>query len=143
MIEDHMMAFRVQKMLNIGQEICKDAELAHEAQERLDQLLVQVESNREYAESLAGRRERAAIRTRQQSESQQGDGSDTISQADSRISSLFGLCVQICSDNKVNVAEAFLTGKVKSIVNLTQQLSVTKKVVMMKIKTARSQQQYI
>lgn len=117
-IEDHMMAFRVQKMLNNGQDICKDAELAHEEQERLNTLLVQVESDREYAESLARGRERAAINRRRRANASQRDESDNQSEAASRVSSLFGLSLQSCSKNKVNVQEAFLTGMVKPMTKL-------------------------
>jgi hypothetical protein len=118
-IGDRMMAYRLQKTLNNGQEICRDAELAHEEQGRLDQLRIQAERDREYAENLAVGRERNVINRRRRQETQLliSEGSDTESQADNRIASLFGMCVQTCSDNKVNVAEAFQTGKVKPIVH--------------------------
>jgi hypothetical protein len=118
-IEDHMLAFRVQKMLNHGQNICKDAELAHEEQERLNRLLGQVESDREYAESLASGRERAVVNRRRQSNMQQRNEPDLPSQAKSRVSSLFGLSVQSCSENEINVQEAFLAGKVKPMIKPT------------------------
>ena len=116
-IEDRMMAYRLQKTLNNGQEICRDAELAHDEQGRLDLLRNQAERDREYAENLAVGRERTVINRRRRQETQLliSEGSDTESQADDRIASLFGMCVQTCSDNKVNVAKAFQTGKVKPI----------------------------
>lgn len=115
-IEDHLLAFRVQRILNPEQNICKDAELAHEEQERLNSLRAQAESDREYAESLASGRERAAVIRRRQSNVQQPNEPGAPSQAKSRVSSLFGLSVQTCSENKINVQEAFLTGKVTPII---------------------------
>ena len=103
--------------MNNGQGICRDAELAHDEQGRLDLLRNQAERDREYAENLAVGRERTVINRRRRQETQLliSEGSDTESQADDRIASLFGMCVQTCSDNKVNVAKAFQTGKVKPI----------------------------
>jgi len=113
-IEDHMMAFELQKMLNNGYEVCQDAELAHREQERVDQLFTQSESDQKYAESLARGRERAVVNRKiSRTNSRRDDGSYTLSCADSRVSSLLGICIETCSENKIDVAEAFRTGKVK------------------------------
>lgn len=113
-IADHMMAFRVQKMLNNGQDIiCQDAEVAHEEQERLHNLFVQAESDREYAESLARGRDRTSITQRRRTNLQHHNDQDTPSEAKDRVSTLFGLSVQSCIENKVNVGEAFRNGKIK------------------------------
>lgn len=119
-VEDHLMAFRLQKALNMGHEICKDAEFAHEEQDRLNQLLAQEENDRAYAESLATGRDRTAVarrrRQQQQQQAQQAAGVDGIEPASNkRVASLFGLCVQTLAENKINVAEAFRTGQVKPL----------------------------
>jgi hypothetical protein len=119
---DHMLALKLQRGIKWGQDVYDDAELAHQEQQRLNGLLAQAESDRQYAETLLSASERATLqRTRQASQEaqaqptlagrfQEDDG------AASRFTSLFGLALQACADNKVNVAEAFRTGKVKPVV---------------------------
>eukprot|EP00526_Cylindrotheca_closterium_P005174 CAMPEP_0113643124 /NCGR_PEP_ID=MMETSP0017_2-20120614/22667_1 /TAXON_ID=2856 /ORGANISM="Cylindrotheca closterium" /LENGTH=639 /DNA_ID=CAMNT_0000554607 /DNA_START=658 /DNA_END=2574 /DNA_ORIENTATION=+ /assembly_acc=CAM_ASM_000147 len=118
-VSDHMMAFRLQMALNMGNEICKDAEFAHKEHDRLKQLLTQEESDRAYAESLATGRDRTVVERRRRQEQQQVQqvaGADSAESASNkRVSSLFGLCVQTLADNKVDVAEAFRTGLVKPL----------------------------
>ena len=84
-------------------------------------MLAQSEVDRQYAESLLSATERATLLRQRESASraqvpltvaghtpEEDDGS-----AASRFTSLFGLALRSCADNKINVAEAFRTGKVK------------------------------
>jgi IBR domain, a half RING-finger domain len=120
MLEDRLYAFRVQRSMNNGEMVCEDAVLAHREQERLNELQAQSERDREYAETLATGRELSTLQARRRREGaearlvQQNLG-PTTGRTESRVASLFGLCVQTCASNKVNVAEAFQSGKVKPI----------------------------
>ena len=83
-MSDHLMALRLQSTR--GQQTYEDAELARAEEERLRSLAVQSEFDRRYAQSLGQRgRDRSGINNNQ-------------------IASLFGLSIQACVSNKVNVA---------------------------------------
>lgn len=120
-VEDHLFAHRMQRAIKCGQQVYEDAEAARQEQARLNQLLTQAESDRQYAESLATGRERVAVARRQREAQQEAAGAIGVipGEADNaignRFTSLFGLAVQTCVTNKINVAEAFKTGKVKPI----------------------------
>lgn len=119
-LEDQMYAYRVQRNLNNGQIVCEDAELAHLEQNRLNELQVQSERDREYAETLAAggglatleaRRRQAESASRRENQTPASHAGHT----ETRVASLFGMCVESCASNKVNVAEAFRSGKVRPI----------------------------
>lgn len=89
-ISDHIIALRMQ---SIGsQQIYEDAELARTEGDRLQQLNIKCEFDRRYAQSLDGR------------------GMERPGNDDNRaqIASLFGLSIQACVTNKVNVAGELL-----------------------------------
>ena len=119
-LEDRQYAYRVHRCLNKGQAVFEDAELAHQEQDRLNRLQEQSERDREYAETLATGRELATLQARQrQAEAAtrrtEQDPDVNTGREEARIASLFGLCVQTCVSNKVNVAEAFRSGKIRPI----------------------------
>ncbi|CAB9504007.1 Cullin-9 [Seminavis robusta] len=124
-VEDHLLAHRMQRALKIGQEFYEDAEVAREEQERLNQLFAQAESDLQYAQTLAPPGQQVRDRTRHMEQVRPATASmPTINddhlqeedqQAVQRVSSLFGLSIHACSSNKINVAEAFRTGKIKPI----------------------------
>jgi hypothetical protein len=121
LVEDHLMAHRMQRAMKLGQQVYEDVEAARSEQLRLNQLLVQAEHDRQYAESLATGIERRAIDARRRQEPQQPESTSNEPdntarrEGQNRFASLFGLCVQSCVENKVDVAEAFRTGKVQPI----------------------------
>ena len=53
LVEDHLMAHRMQREMKLGQQVYEDVEAARSEQVRLNQLLEQAEHDRQYAESLA------------------------------------------------------------------------------------------
>lgn len=117
-IDDHLLVYQFQRGMKIGQQVYEDVELARREQDRLNQLLQQAESDRVYAESLASRQERRELdaHRRREEEQQTAQNDGQLPVVNQRISSLFGLCVQSCVDNKVNVADAFRTGNIKPMV---------------------------
>ena len=121
-IDDHLLAHRLQRAITLGQEVYEDRDFAKQEQRRLNELLAQSESDLQFAESLASRRDRtASVARRQERDSQVVESTRAKiaqgqSAAENRVTSLFGLCVQSCVENKVNVADAFHDGKVKSFV---------------------------
>jgi len=92
-IDDHIFAHRMQRSMTLGQQIYEDAEAARQEQQRLDQLLIQSECDREFARLL---------------ESGNQSGLD-FGETTTSVPSLFGICVQSCVQNHINVAEAFAT----------------------------------
>lgn len=104
----------MQQTLNPG-EVCRDAEVAHKEKKRLDELRSQSQSDQIYAESLAEGREKAYLNTRRSRENELEQ--TTVSNGDNEnknlVSSLFGLSIQACAENKINVAAALKNGKVK------------------------------
>ena len=101
-ISDHLMALRLKG--SWGQQTYEDAELARSEEERLRQLAVQSEFDRSYALSLDRRRGRQSSTTNEDRKNQ--------------IASLFGLSIQACVSNKVNVAEALANGDIRVIPRL-------------------------
>ncbi len=90
-ISDHMSALRMQ---SIGsQQLYEDAELARAEGDRLRQLNIQCEFDRRYAQSLDRR-------------GMERPGNNDENRA--QIASLFGLSIQACVSNKVNVAGELL-----------------------------------
>ena len=85
-----------------GQQTYEDAELARSEEDRLRQLAVQSEFDRRYAQSLSRGRGRRANEEEDRNQ----------------ISSLFGLSIQACVSNKVNVAEALANGTIRVIPRL-------------------------
>lgn len=82
-MSDHLVALRLQSTLS--QQNYEDAELACAEEERLRSLAVKSEFNQRYVQSLGQRgRDRSGINNNQ-------------------IASLFGLSIQACVSNKVNV----------------------------------------
>ena len=91
-VSDHMMALRLQ---SIGtQQTYEDAELARAEGERLRQLNIQCEFDRLYTQSLDQRGLERPGANYEENRTQ--------------IASLFGLSIQACVSNKVNVAGKFL-----------------------------------
>lgn len=99
-ISDHLMALSLQS--GWGQQTYEDAELARSEEDRLRQLAVQSEFDRRYAQSLSRGRGRSA----------------SVEDDKNQISSLFGLSIQACVSNKVNVAEALANGTIRAIPRL-------------------------
>ncbi|CAJ1966499.1 unnamed protein product [Cylindrotheca closterium] len=124
-ISDHLLACRIQRDLQRGLPAYEDAQTAHEEQQRLNALFQREEQDYIYAESLATGRERAHVQSRRQRETAEpqpippaavvGGNERAIPSTASRVATLFGLSMKVCADNKVNVAQAFSTGKVKPI----------------------------
>ncbi|KAL7546994.1 hypothetical protein ACHAWF_010310 [Thalassiosira exigua] len=100
-ISDHIMALRLQATW--GQQTYEDAELARCEEERLRQLAVQSEFDRRYAQTLDGGRRGRHVENEENK---------------NEIASLFGLSIQACVSNKVNVAEALANGDIKVIPRL-------------------------
>ena len=119
LLEDHMAAHRMQRAMNLGLQVYEDAEAARREQVRLNELMTQEESDRQFAESLATGRKRRSVDARRRQEQHAGTPNTatilTRDEDQKRFSSLFGLAIQACSDNKLDVAEAFRTGKIKPI----------------------------
>jgi IBR domain, a half RING-finger domain len=119
-IEDHLMALRMHQELKSGHEVYEDAEVARQEQERLNGLMAQAQSDLAYAEGLATTtRERTVIAARREREaadqSVQAMAPGYPAGGDDRLSSLFGLAIKSCATNKINVAEAFKTGRIMPI----------------------------
>ena len=93
-ISDHMMALRLQS--SGSQQTYEDAGLARAEEDRLRQLSIQCEFDRRYAQSF----DRRGV---------ERPGAD-YEENKTQIASLFGLSIQACVNNKVNVAGEFLTG---------------------------------
>lgn len=91
-ISDHMIALRMQS--TGSQQTYEDAELARAEGDRLRQLNIQCEFDRRYAQSLDRR-----------GMERPGSSND---ENRAQISSLFGLSIQACVSNKVNVAGELL-----------------------------------
>jgi len=108
-LQDHLLAHRLQRALDNGQEVYEDAELARQEQQRLNNLREQAESDRRYAQNLSGQPPPPDVDVDSDAASRAGEEGTN----ENRIRSLFGLCVQTCVDNKTNVAEAFRSGKMK------------------------------
>lgn len=106
-IDDHIFAHRMQRSMTLGQQVYDDAEAARQEQQRLDQLLIQSEYDREIARSMdSGNQSGFAFR-----------------ETTTSVPTLFALCVQSCVQNHVNVAEAFSTYAITPITyNLDEQL---------------------
>jgi IBR domain, a half RING-finger domain len=122
-IEDHLMALRMHQALKCGQEIYEDAEVARQEQQRLNGLLAQAQEDLAYAEGLARTiGERTAIAARREREAADQSGPAMVPEypgGGDRLSSLFGLAIRSCATNKINVAEAFKTGRITPIVTPT------------------------
>ena len=103
-LSDHLLALRLQSFG--GQQVYKDAELARNENERLRQLAVQSEFDARYARSLDQRR--------------RGRARSEASDDRSEVASLFGLTIQTCVSNKINVAEALQDGTIKVIPRLNE-----------------------
>ena len=97
-ISDHLMALRLQS--SGGQQTYEDAELALSEENRLRQLAIQSEFDMRYAQSLDRPR------------------SDDSNETKNQVASLFGLSIQACVSNKVNVAEALANGHIRIIPRL-------------------------
>ena len=124
LISDHLLACRIQRDLQHGLPVYQDAQTAHEEQQRLNDLFQQEEQDLAFAESLASGQERAHIETRRRQQTEEPQPIPTVavvgshnatvvpgSTTKNRMASLFGLSV----DNEINVAQAFMTGKIKPI----------------------------
>jgi len=88
-ISDHLVALRLHS--SSGQQFYEDKQFAQDESERYNQLAIQSEFDRRYAQSLEGNRRG---RTR----------SNDFDDDNSTIASLFGLTIETCVKNKVNVA---------------------------------------
>lgn len=87
-ISDHLMALRLQS--SGSQQTYEDAELARTEEDRLRQLSIQCEFDRRYAQTFDRRGVEQRVTNNQENKNQ--------------IASLFGLSIQACVSNKVNVA---------------------------------------
>ncbi|EJK72401.1 hypothetical protein THAOC_06074 [Thalassiosira oceanica] len=103
-ISDHLFALRLHS--SNGQQFYEDKQFAQDESERYNQLAIQSQFDRRYAESLEGNRRG---RTR----------SNEFDDDNSTIASLFGLTIETCVKNKVNVAEALAKGTIKIIPRLS------------------------
>ncbi|KAL7541102.1 hypothetical protein ACHAXR_010627 [Thalassiosira sp. AJA248-18] len=99
-ISDHIMALHLQSTW--GTQTHTDAELARSEEDRLRNLAVQSEFDRRYAQSL----------------NMQGGRQAGNEESRNQIASLFGLSIQACVRNKVNVAEALANGHIRVIPRL-------------------------
>lgn len=96
-IEDRLLAFRLQGTGGYhDRQSYEDSEFARSEQVRLDQLHLQSELDRRVAISLAPANERPAQAT------------NNRNNTDNEVRSLFGLCMDVCSTNRVNVADGLI-----------------------------------
>ncbi|GKY99816.1 hypothetical protein MPSEU_000935400 [Mayamaea pseudoterrestris] len=91
-VQDHLLALKLQRELAGSQEDYEYAEYARAEQHRLQQLAIQSEFDHRYAATLEGRREGTV------------PDDQTI-----RDPTLFGMCVDAYALNRINVAEALRT----------------------------------
>jgi IBR domain, a half RING-finger domain/SAM domain (Sterile alpha motif)/Zinc finger, C3HC4 type (RING finger) len=94
-LEDHLLALRLDAGLSVSQYVYEDYESAREEQRRLDKLIIQSEYDHQYAATLDSSR-----RTHR-------------SNLSPEVKSLFGLSIDACVKNKINVAEALEKGEVE------------------------------
>jgi ribulose 1,5-bisphosphate synthetase/thiazole synthase len=94
-LDDHLLAHRMQAGTGIGEQVFSDSLVAMREQARLDELQIRTEYDRQYAVSLAPNRDANLL---------------DPSTNDSPIRNLFALCVEACVKNKINVSEALLNG---------------------------------
>ena len=99
-LEDHLVALKMQSAA--GMQTYEDAELARTEEERLRQLAIQSEFDHRYALSLDGRRSRR-------------NSASSVSTTRDEVASLFGLAINACVQNRVNVAEALEKGDIRLI----------------------------
>lgn len=96
-LEDHLLALRLQGACQLGQQTYEDANVARTEQHRLEELAIQSDLDRNYAASFAPPGQRPSVRSQNE------------------VASLFCLSIDACVQNRVNVSEALQGGKIKFI----------------------------
>jgi hypothetical protein len=95
-LEDRLLCFKIQNSFAAGQQAIEDSEVAREYQRQFDNLQIQCEYDHRFAASL-------------------DPGQRQIQTNPTQVKSLFGMCIDTCLRNQINVSAALINRNIQPI----------------------------